>query len=229
MLISSFFALVLCSCHYTSGSGNIVTEKRTVDHFDALSVSSSFDVEVTMGPVTEVRVEADDNIIKYVETSVSGNTLKIKTEGLHNINNAHLKVYITTPTLVDITASASADIKLMNLLQADSKIKFNASSAGSIEAEVDAPGVEAGASSSGTVILTGKTKNYTAEASSSGDLKTIGLLSENTDVSVSSGGNAAVYASINLEAHASSGGDITYDGAGNVKQTTSSGGSIQKK
>jgi hypothetical protein len=229
VLICSAILLFFCSCNYTTGSGKIVSEKRMVGQFTDLSASNGFEVEVKIGPVHEVTVEADDNLIKYIRTEVSGNTLKIRTEGLHSLSNAHLKVYITTPELKSITASAAANVKVLDLVKGAGTLNFDASDAAQIEAEVDAPGVNAGASSGGTLRLSGKTKNYKAEASSGGTINTKDLLAENTNISVSSGASAEVYASISLEAEASSGGNINYYGAASVKQSASSGGSINKK
>jgi hypothetical protein len=229
VLLCSAILLLFSSCNYTSGSGNIVTEKRTVGQFTGLNVSNAFEVEVKIGPVQEVTVEADDNLIKYVRTEVSGNTLKIRTEDLNNLNNAHLKVHITTPELKSVTASAAAEVKVLDLVKGAGTLNFDASSAAEIEAEVDAPEVNAGASSGSSVRLSGKTKNYKAEASSGSSIKTKDLLAENTNISVSSGADADVYASVSLVADASSGGDINYHGAASVKQSTSSGGSVNKR
>jgi len=229
VLLCSAVLLLFSSCSYTTGSGNIITEKRTVGHFTELTVSNAFDVEVKIGPVEEVSIEADDNLMKYIRTTVSGNTLNIHTEHLHNLNNGHLKVHITVPELKRIAASAAADVKVLDLLKGTGTLDFNASSSADIEAEVDAPGINAGASSAGSIKLSGKTRNYKAEASSGADIKTGDLLAENTDVSVSSGANATVYASVSLVAEASSGGDINYHGAASVKQSTSSGGSVNKR
>ncbi len=221
--------MLLNSCDYTTGSGNIITEKRTVGNFSGISVSTSIDVEVKIGPVAAVEVEADDNIIAHIVTNVSGGILKISTEELHNINNAHIKVYITTPVLKSINANSSADVKVLDVIKDDGKLSFHASSSADIEAEVEAPAVEAEASSSGSVTLSGKTKNYKAEVSSSGDIKSAGLLSENTDVSANSSGSADVHASVSLNAKASSSGSIDYRGAATVKQSVSSSGSVEKK
>ena len=221
--------IVLNSCDYTTGSGNIITQKRLVGNFTGISVGGSFDVEVKIGPVTQVTVEADDNVIKYVETSLSGNTLKIRTEGLHSMNNVHLKVFITVPELRSVKASASASVKVLDIIKEDGRLSFDASSSADIEAEVDAPEIDAEAGSSGSVTLNGKTKNYTARVSSSGDIKSFKLLSENTDVSASSSGTAQVHASINLTAKASSSGSIDYRGSANVKKTVNSSGSVEKK
>lgn len=222
-------SVLLASCDYTTGSGNIITQNRSVENFSGISVSNSFDVEVKIGLVAQVRVEADDNIMKYIVTNVSGNVLRIKTNGLHNMNNVHLKVYITTPELNSIKASASSSVKVLDVLKNNDKLSFTATSSADIEAEVDAPEVEAEANSSGLVTLSGKTKNYKAQVSSSGDIKSAGLLSENTKVEASSSGSADVHASVSLNAKASSSGLIDYRGAASVQQSVSSSGSVEKK
>ncbi|HMK03476.1 MAG TPA: DUF2807 domain-containing protein, partial [Ferruginibacter sp.] len=141
----------------------------------------------------------------------------------------HMKVYITTPALSSIKASAGADVIVNDLLTSNEKLSFQSSSSGSITAEVDAPAIETDASSGGTVNISGKTKSHISEASSGASIKTWNLLSENTSVAASSGANAQVHASISLKATGSSGADITYHGAAAVTNSVSSGASVQKK
>lgn len=232
--MKNFFLLVctiftLTACQQTTGSGNIVTETRATTSFDAISVGGSFDVHVKMGDALSVKVEADDNIIKYIETQVSGNTLKISTEGMHSYRDVHMKVYVTIPSLSKISASASADVVAENILTSSSKLVFKASSSASIKAEVNAPEIETDASSSATITLTGKTKTYKTEASSSAEIKTFGLLSENTTAHASSSANIEVHASVNLDAKASSSGSVDYKGAATVTKAESSSGTVEKK
>ena len=229
VLFLSIALMVLSSCHFTTGSGNIITEKRTTGNFKGISASSGFDVELKAGPVTEVIVESDDNIMKYIETTVSGDILKIGIENMHNLSDAHLKVYITAPEITSIRASSGADVVSRDVLKNNGRLSFNASSSATIVTDIDAPEVEANASSGASITLRGKTKNYHAEASSGANLKTDDLLTENTVVNVSSGAKANVRASVKLRANASSGADIQYYGAANVDKTVSSGGSIEKK
>ena len=222
-------AFTLASCDYTTGSGNIVTETRNVGSFDAISVGGFFDVEVKIGDAASVVIEADDNIIKYIETRVSGNTLKIRTEDLHNYSDVHMKVFVTVPFLSSISASASADVIADNILTSNTKLTFKASSSASIKSEVDAPEIETDASSSGTISLSGKTKSHKTQASSSADIKTFDLLSENTIAAASSSANIQVHASVNLNARASSSGSVEYKGAAAVTKSESSSGSVDKK
>lgn len=227
LLLSTVFTFA--SCDHTTGSGNIVTETRSTGSFEAITVGGSFDVEVKMGDALSVVVEADDNIIKYIETKVSGNTLKIRTEDLHSYSDVHMKVYVTVPSLRAISASASAEVTGENMLKSSEKLTFKASSSASINAEVDAPEIETGASSSGSITLNGRTKNHKSEASSSGDINTFDLLSESTTASASSSADIEVHASVSLNARASSSGSVEYKGAAAVTKSENSSGSVSKK
>ncbi len=223
-----FACFILSSCRFKTGSGNIVTESRSVNSFDAISVGGGFEVEVKTGPVVSVTVEADDNIIKHIETKISGNTLKISTEDLHNYSDVHMKVYITAPSVSTIKASASAEVTVQDVLKNNGKLTFKASSGSEINAEVEAPEVEADVSSGGHISLKGKTRNYKAEASSGSEIRSWDLLTENTKVTASSGSSARVHASVSLNASASSGSLMRYHGAASVNKSESSGGSVSK-
>lgn len=228
-LILLFTIFTLASCDQTTGSGKIISETRSTGSFDGISVGGGFEVEIKIGSPASVVVEADDNIMKYIETTVSGNTLKIRTEDMNNYSDVHMKVFITTPVMKRIKASASAEVDVQDLLKATDQLTFGASSGASIKAEVDAPQIKADVSSGASVILNGKTRTYSAEASSGGEIRTRDLLSENTTVRTSSGASAQVHASVTLSAHASSGASVTYHGAATVNQSVSSGGSVTKR
>jgi len=225
-----FFLLIfLGSCRYKTGSGNIISETRSTGNFDGISVGGGFDVEVKIGNTTSVVVEADDNIIQYIETTVSGNILKIRTEGMNNFSDVHMKVFITAPAIKRIKASASAEVDVQDVLAGTDELTFGASSGASIKAAVDAPRVSADVSSGASIDLVGKTKSYTAEASSGAEIRSRELLSENTTVKVSSGASAKVHASVSLNVNASSGASVTYNGGATVNQSVSSGGSVSRR
>ncbi len=225
------FAVVFTfiSCNYTSGSGNIITENRSVDNFTGISTSSSIDVEVSIGEKNDVRIEADDNILPFVKTTVNDGVLKIGYKNNTSLNNAHVKVFVTIPYLKYIHTSSSANINVLGIIKHDGKIRFEASSSSEIKAAVDAPEVSADASSSSTINLSGKTQKCDVEVSSSADINAQNLLSENTHAKANSSGTANVHASVSLDAKASSSGDINYRGNPTLNKSVSSSGSVEKK
>ena len=224
----AFSLFVLNSCRQIRGSGNIVTETRTTGYFTGISAGGAYEVEIKNGPITEVKVEADDNIIKYIETRVSGNTLHIKTKDGINFNDGHFKVYITAPEIRKINGYGAANIDFKSILKNEDKITLEASGAASIDGEVDAPEITLEASGAANIKLSGRTRNYKAEASGSADLKTGELMSETTKVHASGAATAHVYSSVSLNADADGAASIYYSGAGSTVVKTSGAANIKK-
>ncbi|MBC7507861.1 MAG: DUF2807 domain-containing protein [Ferruginibacter sp.] len=210
------------------GSGNIITENKTVGDFNSISVGGALEVELKNGDATEVKVEADDNLMKYVDIHVSGNTLKIKSEGLNNLNNAHLKVFITAPNINQIKSSGAATVSIKGILKNNDKINMEASGAANINGEVDAPEIDTEASGAANIDISGRTKSYKANASGSGTVKSSDLMSETTNAHASGAGTVHVYSSVSMDAEASGAGTVHYKGGGSISQKVSGAGNIKK-
>lgn len=226
LLIIMVSITMLSACRYRSGSGHIVTEKRNVSLFTAINVGGGFEVELQNGPVG-VTVESDDNIIKFIQTKVSNGELKIRLDHT-NLHDAHLKVYVTAPSINHINVSASATVDVKDVLRSDKQISLNASSGGEIKAVLDAPGIKINASSAAELRLSGRTRDIKAVSSSGATINAKDLMSEEAIVNVSSGASVNVHASISLDVTASSGGKVSYRGEATLTKSVSSGGSVEK-
>lgn len=228
-----FIALIsiASSCmHSRTGSGNIITEKRTAGNFREVRASGGVTVHLKTGPETAITVEADDNIIHYVETTVSGGTLTIRIRELNSLSNVTLNVYVTAPTLSKISASAGADIDSKDMIASTEKVSVHASSGGSIHVNLDAPSVSLNGSSGAEIMATGRTRDLTADASSAAAIHAFGLHAENVTAGASSSGEIAVFGSVSINASASSAGSVNYKGgAPSVKKNESSGGSVEAR
>ncbi len=228
-IISFAFALVVfSSCHRIQGSGNIIIETRSTGNFTGISAGGAFEVELKTGPVTEVRIEADDNLMPYIETRVSGNVLNITTKGHTNFIDGHYKAYITAPNINYLNSSGAASIRIMNVVKNSEKIKLESSGAASITGEVDAPKIITEASGAANITISGRTMNYDAEASGSANIKSAELMSETTKVHVSGAANAHVYSSVSLNADASGAANVYYKGSGSTVVKTSGAANIKK-
>ena len=229
ILFAILSLIMLFSCVQKRGSGNIITQNKSTGPFTALNVAGNFEVEIAHAATESVRIQADDNLLKYIDVKVTGGELKIRLNEI-NTSNAHLKIFITAPEINKIKASASADILVRDVLKSGAEISMEVSSGADIKAALDAPAIKATASSGGEVNLSGRTKDFTATSSSGSSINAKELLSENSTVNVSSGASAHVYASMNLDANASSGGNISYRGAAaSIKKSESSGGDVEKE
>ncbi|MEP6616617.1 MAG: head GIN domain-containing protein, partial [Ginsengibacter sp.] len=230
-IVTAFSIFIFCSCDHMEGikgSGNIRSEKRSVNQFNGVHVSGSIDVEIRHGDNLGVEVEADDNILTYVNTEVKNGILNVDYKSNMSFSDTHAKVYVTASTLQQISSSGSADITDRDGIQSNGLIDVRVSGSGNITAQLNAPSVKAAISGSGNLVLKGKTRNFDCSVSGSGDARCWDLLSENTTISVGGSGNAHVYASVSLKATASGSGDISYRGnPQNPEIHTSGSGSVQ--
>ncbi len=225
----SFLAIVILAsaCHTKTGSGNIVTEKRSTEPFMAVSAAGPVRVDIKTGDVESVTVEADDNIMSYVETKVSGNTLQVRLRGINSLRNATVNIHIIAPELKGLNASSGASILAKDTIISPDHLELKASSGAELKLQANAPDVSADASSGGSITALGLTKSITANASSGGIANFSGLHAETGTASASSGGSVKLYGSVSLDVTASSGGEVRYSGgAAAVKKNESSGGSI---
>src|SRR4051812_32432584 len=95
-------AAVFSSCYNPfnktiKGSGNITTSERNLSDFSKIRCAGSFNVELTQGVPSAIKIETDENIQSYIETHVNGDELYIRTKEDVNIRPSdHTKLYITT-------------------------------------------------------------------------------------------------------------------------------------
>ena len=83
-ILVALTALLFASCNHSinlnsiEGSGNITTQKRIVEgDFKSIEVNNDIDVVIEQSDRTEIMVEADDNLQKYIATKVENGTLII--------------------------------------------------------------------------------------------------------------------------------------------------------
>src|SRR5665647_3381368 len=81
------------------GNGQVKKENREVSAFTSLAVGGAMDVQIAYGNSNSISVEADENLLPYIETSVENGKLTInskyyglKTHRLKAVTESHLSV-----------------------------------------------------------------------------------------------------------------------------------------
>jgi hypothetical protein len=230
---AAFIVAMLFTCcinmgERVNGSGNIKTENRQVGKADKIKVMGDIDVFIDQGP-TSVKVEADDNLLQYIETSVNDGWLKIKTRHNVNINSEKpVKVYLVTPEITDLDVSGSGNIKCNQKFSTDNNTSFSISGSGDILAAINAPKVEAHISGSGNLHISGETKDVAIHISGSGNYDGAELKAENANVSIAGSGDAGLFADNKLKASVAGSGNIKYKGNATVDSHIAGSGSVSK-
>jgi hypothetical protein len=224
-------SLFLLSFNEFSIAGSEKTEDRKLSGFSSVKVSSGIDLFLSMGDAESVKVVADEDIIDNVKTEVENGTLKIymKFKGFNlNWNRTH-KVYVALKSLENLDASSGTDVIAENVMKGN-RIKISASSGSDVKLKLEYDDIQIDSSSGSDAELTGTCNTLKASSSSGSNITAPDLKSKKCHVSASSGADAVVYVSEELEADASSGGDVRYLGIPRSKNINeSSGGDVTGK
>lgn len=227
------------------GSGTAGAEDRNVSNISGVELGTPGTLDITIGSNESLRIEADDNLLQYIVTDVSGGRLVIKTRpGItlqpvrpikYHLSVIHLNSLgisssgdITVPELnsgaFSITISSSGNLSMKKL--DCSSLRVNISSSGDTNiAALNAKTLSVNISSSGNLdIAGGYVPKQTITISSSGEYRARDLPSENADVSLSSSGDATLRVSAVLSGRLSSSGNINYVGNPKVTVNISSSG-----
>ena len=94
------------------GSGNVVTEERSVSGFDKVAISAGMNLYLEQGSKEYLKIEAEDNIIQNIITEVNNGKLVIKYKNLIGGISAKepVNVYLTVINLKELDASSGTVI-----------------------------------------------------------------------------------------------------------------------
>ncbi|WP_433833462.1 head GIN domain-containing protein [Flavobacterium anhuiense] len=232
-IIATVTALLFASCNFNmnaiEGSGNVTTEKRTVQgDFKNISVSNAIDLVIIQSDAKEITVEADDNLQKEIVTKVENGTLIIKCKYNSFRNITAKKVTVKMPIIDKVDASSASSVHTEGLIEGED-ITLESSSAASMDVTIESDKISLDTGSGASINIKGKALNLNTSASSGGSINAEKLLANDVDAQASSGGTITVNSIVNLKAKASSGGNINYLGSPKiVEKEASSGGNINK-
>jgi len=110
--------LIASGCGLISGSGNVVKKNLDLADFTRVEVGSSFTVHIVQADTFAVTMELDDNIYKYLEAEVDGDTLHIGLQNMNSYSNVTLRATVALPELRGVELSGSSEGRVMEFDQA---------------------------------------------------------------------------------------------------------------
>jgi hypothetical protein len=208
------------------GSGNVVTEDRTVEGFHGVEVRNQGNLTITFGSEESLVIEAEDNLLEHLVAEVRNGVLYFDTvPSGTNIRTRKPIVYRLTAVSLDNLSTSSAGSITVPAMEVDSLV-VDISSAGSVEIEsLIAHSLRASLSSAGNLrIEAGAVIDQIVSVSSAGKYDAETMSSERANLSLSSAGKATVLVNEYLEADISSVGNLYYSGEAELDVNTSSMG-----
>lgn len=233
VVVSILTALLLTSCKYNvdlgngiDGNGNVKTETRSIsEKFNKINSNRGIEVIVEQDSTAEVKVEADENLLKHITTKVENGTLVISSD--ENIDSAEkMIVHVKTAKINSLEATSGSSIVTKSTIKGTS-IQVKTSSGSEIKALVEYDKVVTESTSGSTINISGKALNVSTASSSGSTTNASDLMANEVDSESTSGSSTDVHALVKLNAKASSGSSIDYKGnPKEVKKEETSGGSV---
>ncbi|MBK6988919.1 MAG: DUF2807 domain-containing protein [Bacteroidetes bacterium] len=190
----------------TEGSGKITSEVRQLESFSGIELKSAANVYVTQGDVQEVRVEAEDNLLGKINTTVKNNSLVIDDED--NIKYTKpVTIYITVKDLCLLELTGSGNIVTRSQFLCDF-MNIKLSGSGDIRVMVNSKSLKANLSGSGNLVLNGGSAETDYRISGSGNINAHELNCFSSAVAISGSGTSTVDVKNDL--------NVTITGSGNV-------------
>jgi hypothetical protein len=206
-LLLALAVVGLAGCQVVKGSGVKASEFRKVGKFSKVEVQGATDVHIKIASGRELKITADDNLLKQVETVVEGDKLIIRTKGSWS-SHIGINVFITNPDLKSVSIAGSGDIDVATVRESD----FSASIAGS-----------------GDIKVRGMATNVKASISGSGDIDLSEVQATRGKASIAGSGDIRLNVSSELTASIAGSGDITYSGNPRVTKSVAGSGDVRRR
>lgn len=249
--VAATLLLNACGMRVIHGSGEAVSETRAVSDFNQVTLAGIGEVIITQGETEALTIEAEDNILPYLETTVRNGVLTIGIKqdawGMIFSPTRPIKFYLSVKNVEALTISGSGDIRAEQLdagrlaldLSGSGKIELGDVQAESLTSSLSGSGdlqiaalaattVNATLSGSGNYALGGEVEEVNVTISGSGSYRADDLQSQTAQVTVSGSGAAALQVANSLDVNITGSGDVRYAGAPQVSQHITGSGQVRQ-
>ena len=225
MLLSGCSGFVSSDASAIKGSGKIVSETRSVSHFERVALSGSGQLSIVQGDREGLTIEADDNLLPLIKSEDADGLLKIGPEPGNFKPTRPIRYRLQLKNLKELHLSGSLDAEAPSLNT--EQLLLSISGSGNVKVpKLETGNLEVRVSGSGDIEVAGRADQQTVLISGSGDYRAGACRGQKVVVHVSGSGDATVWATQALDAQVSGSGDIKYYGAPRLSSHVSGSGSI---
>ena len=211
------------------GSGSVIEEERTVGAFEQVEFATVGSLIIEVGEQERLLVEAEENLMEYIEVDVRGDTLEIgMSPGIVIIPTEAIHFYLTVVELEGVHLSGLGSVELPDF--AVTRFEIDISGAGDINFdELEATQLDVSISGLGSLTIDeGEVEEQEIHISGGGDYNAGDLESVRTEVFLSGLGSATVRVEEHLSVDISGAGSVEYYGSPSVDQNISGVGHVEQ-
>lgn len=194
------------------GNGNVISVNRTTDSFNGVAAGGSFDVVLVKGKEGKITIEGEENIIPYIETEVSGGTLKIKYKKNTNIRTTkRLTVTVSFKDIESVALGGSGNITSKETIKAND-FSVSLGGSGNIDLKIDSDTVSTNIGGSGNIDLKGNTNELKCSIAGSGSIRAYDLITDELNATIAGSGSIKTTVKNKINAKLVGSGSVYYKG-----------------
>ena len=212
-----------------TGSGNQITETRTVSGVSRVELMIDANLEIQQGTQESLLVTGDDNILPVLQTNVVGGKLNIRYQPQVNVRGFNRpKLVLTVKNLSELRLSSSGTVTVGQLTTGNFNLDLTSSCNVNIQG-IQADKITTNISSSGDITIQGAANSLVLRVTSSGNFQAGNLKLLNANVILTSSGEVTLWVVESLNVNISSSGNIAYYGSPTIRQQITSSGQLISK
>lgn len=227
LAIASVSVLSACKFSCIKGSGHTATDTRKVEKFTRIEIEGGYKVNLKQDSSMAVTINADDNLLKYIKTSVSGGTLHIESKKSF-CNAGELSVDIGIGKLEQLKISGAADVSAAGKLNVQD-LKLELKGANKVDLDVNAANLVTEGSGSTELHLAGQASSHKIDFSGSGKLYAFDFVVGNYRIETSGATECEINVLHELSIDSRGATSIKYKGSPSVIHNDKSGASSVEK
>ena len=216
------------SCRKVVGHGPVVTENRNQSNFTSINFGVPGDLYYTQDSVYKIEIQAQENIIREIETYLVGNELKIRVRDNVNLRSREdIRINVSAPSIAGLTLSGSGNIKVpQSYFPSNAKLVVSGSGTMSIT-KLETNSIDATVSGSGELfVFNGVAKHVDADISGSGRIDLLGVVGKTARTQISGSGSVRLNVSDELNSKITGSGTVYYKGNPAVNSTVTGSGRV---
>ncbi|NYT20443.1 MAG: DUF2807 domain-containing protein [Methanomicrobiales archaeon] len=209
------------------GSGVPASETRDVGDFHSVSLALPASLIVREGHVPGLLIEADDNILPFISTTVKDGVLTITQTRPCVRPTGTIRITTTSPDFRELAILGTGDIRSDGILRTPG-LAAKITGAGDLDLAVETVTLSTTVTGTGNVRLSGTAHEHTITLPGAGSVDAAALQTARTSVEILGSGNAKVNASETLSVKITGAGTVLYAGNPQVEQTITGAGSVRR-
>jgi len=212
LFIAAISLSLLSSCQFgcVKGSGHQVSESHKMADFSQIDISGGFKVNLKQDSSLAVTINADDNLMKYIHTTIEGDKLRIYSRK-NLCGSSEIVINIGVKNLDRIKTSGAININSDGKLNTkDLSIDLNGAS--KVNMDLNAANVTTEGSGSAEISLKGQASSHKVQLAGSGKIYALDFVVGSYDIETTGASECEINVLHDLTVNTTGASEIKYRG-----------------